>query len=282
MRLRALLLPSTAALMVVASALVALAAEPPLRVAVVDEPTARTIKVSAMREIEVVPDEVVLSLSVITDDEKSPLPAKSENDKRTRAILKTLKSHRIEDKCVKIDCLEVRPEYLHGDLLKYAVTRGIDVTLQDFELLEPILSDALRVGANRVSGILFRTTKHREHQFEARRLAVAYAREKAGHLAELNGLALGKAITIEEEVEGDIHTRGSGGGMGGGMGGMASDSKVDTGRARVVLVGMGKDREGTEVAAQTTPDARQTIAPGTITISATVTITFELKEPKQK
>jgi len=56
-----------------------------------------------------VPDEVVLSLSVITEDEKSPMPAKSENDKRTRAILKTIKSHRIEDKHVKIDCLEVHP-----------------------------------------------------------------------------------------------------------------------------------------------------------------------------
>jgi len=72
-------------------------------------------------------------------------------------------------------------------------------------------------GANRVTGILFRTTKHREHQVEARRLAVAYAKEKAGHLAELNDLALGKAITIEEDVEGDNHTMGSGGGMGGGM-----------------------------------------------------------------
>jgi uncharacterized protein len=282
MRFRVLLLCSIVALIVAASALVALAAEPPVRVALVDAPTTRTIKVSAMREIEVVPDEVVLSLSVITEDEKSPLPAKAENDKRTRAILKTIKSHGVEDKYVKIDCLEIHPVYQHRDqtLIQYTVTRGIDVTLQNFDLLEPILSDALGVGANRVGGILFRTTKHREHQFEARRLAVAYAREKAGHLAELNGLALGKAITIEEEVEGDIHTRGSGG-MGGGMGEMTNSFKANTGRARIVLVGMGKDREGGEVAAQTTPDARQTIAPGTITISATVTITFELKEPKQ-
>ena len=84
------------------------------------------------------------------------------------------------------------------------------------------------MGANTVSGILFRTTKHREHQFEAHQLAVAYAREKAGHLAELNGLALGKAITIEEEVEGDIHTRG----FGGGMGGMAGDSTSNTGQSK--------------------------------------------------
>ena len=60
-----------------------------------------------MREIEVVPNKVVLSLSVTTKDGKSPLPAKSENDKRTRAILKAIKSHRIEDKYIKIDCLVI-------------------------------------------------------------------------------------------------------------------------------------------------------------------------------
>jgi hypothetical protein len=258
-----------AASIVAAMAVATTAAEPPVR----------TIRVSAMREIEVVPDEVVLSLSVITEDKKSPLPAKSENDKRTRAILKTVKSHSIEDKYIKIDCLEIQPVYMRGELQHYSVTRGIDVTLQNFDLLEPILSDALGVGANRVSGILFRTTKHREHQFEARRLVVAYAREKAGHLAELNGLALGKAITIEEEVEGDVHTRGSG--FGGGMGGMTGDPFASASRPRVILVGLGKDRAGTEGAAQTTRDARQTVAPGTITVSATVTITFELKEPRQ-
>ncbi len=148
MRLRASLLCPTAVLIVAASALVALAADAPLRVTLVDEPTARTIKISAMREIEIVPDEVVLSLSVITEDGKSPLPAKAENDKRTRAVLKTVKSHRVEDKYIKIDCLEIRPVYERRDevLIKYTVSRGIDVTLQDFDLLEPILSDALGAG----------------------------------------------------------------------------------------------------------------------------------------
>lgn len=243
------------------------------------EPPMRTIKVSAMREIQVVPDEVVLSFSVVTKDEKSPLPAKSENDNRTRAILRMTNRHRIEDKYVKIDCLEIQPVYMRGEFQHYSVTRGIDITLQDFNLLEPILADALALGADRVSGILFRTTKHREHQFETRRLAVMYAKEKAGHLAELNGLALGKAITIEEEVEGDVHTRGLG--FGGGMGGMAGDPSEGTSRPRVILVGMGKDRPETEGADQTTRNARETVAPGTISVSATVTITFELKEPKQ-
>lgn len=232
-----------------------------------------------MREIDVAPDEVVLSLYVVTEDEKSPLPAKAENDNRTRDILKAIKNRHIEDKDVKIDCLEIEQILRRGEweILKYRVTRGIDVTLQDFSLLEPVLSDALQRGANKVRGILFRTTKHREHQFEARRLGVMYAKEKAGHLAELNGLALGKAITIEEEVEGDIHTRGAG--MGG-FGGMAGPGEASTRTARLSLVSAAQPREEKRDAATAAGDAATTVAPGVITISATVVITFELNEPK--
>jgi uncharacterized protein YggE len=146
MRMRAL---PICLIVVLSIAAVALAAEPP----------ARTIKVSAMRAIEVVPDEVVLSPSVVAEDDKSPIAAKAENDRRTRAILAALKKHHIDDKYIKIDCLEMRPSHHPGtrELLDYSVTRGIDVTLQDFNLLEPVLSDSLQAGANRVSGILFRS-----------------------------------------------------------------------------------------------------------------------------
>ena len=263
MRMRALPICLSVVLTMAAAAL---AAEPP----------ARTIKVSAMRSIEVVPDEVVLSLSVVAEDEESPIVAKALNDKRTRAILAALKKHRIDDKYIKIDCLEMRPSHHPntGELVDYRVTRGIEITLQDFNRLEPVLSDSLQAGANRVSGILFRTTKHREHQIEARRLAVAYAKEKAGHLAELNDLALGKAITIEEDVEGDSHTIGSGG-----MGGAGGMSMSDKGTSKFMLASMTKDEKKADAKTPATPDAGQTIAPGTITVSATVTITFELKEP---
>lgn len=41
----------------------------------------------------------------------------------------------------------------------------------------------------------------RKHQVEARRLAVEYARDKAVHLAELNQMKLGAAVSITEDVE---------------------------------------------------------------------------------
>jgi uncharacterized protein len=265
MRLQCFTFCLTAAGIIAAMTVVATGAEPP----------ARTIKVSAASQIDVVPDEVVLSLSVNAEDKKDLLLAKSENDKRTRQILNALRNRHIEEKYIQIDCLEIEPRYAKDteELRAFAATRGIDITLRDFDLLEPVLADALQAGANRVRGILFRTTKHRQQQFEARRLAVVYAKEKAGHLAELNGLALGKAIAIEESTEGNIHTPVSAS--------VAPLPEANATSVQMHLVSARDDEAEKKNAPSAGSGALTTIAPGVITISATVTITFELTERKQ-
>jgi uncharacterized protein YggE len=236
------------------------------------EPMERTVTVSGMSQIQVVPDEVVLSLSVKTEDEKDLLKAKADNDQRTNKILKLVKESGVEDKQIKIDCLEIHQQYDRDhELLKHCVNRGIDVTLNDFSLVEKVLSDALQAGATGVSGVLFTTTKHREYQFETRRLAVEFAREKASHLAELNGVALGKPVRIEEGVEGDNHTFGGGMAMGSAM---VQENSHET---RTQLVSLKEDVTQKKSPADAPPNNTGTVAPGQLTISATVTITFELK-----
>jgi len=56
-------------------------------------------------------------------------------------------------------------------------------------------------------------------------------------------------------------------------------SVSDKGKPKFILASMTKDEKRRMPELRQTPDAGQTIAPGTITVSATVTITFELKEP---
>ena len=231
----------------------------------------RSITVSARADIKVAPDRVLLTLSVHTEDAKDLLAAKADNDNRTRAVLALADKYGIPEKHFLIDSIDMGPQYQRMVLVGYRVDRDIEITLDDFALLEPVLSDALAAGATGVHGVLFVTTKHREQQFEARKLAVEHAKEKAAHLAELNGLKLGKAIRIEESVEGDIHTEGFG------FGGMAaSDAGERPGRAKIHLVAA--DLPATKRGEKPPASPRKPIAPGQLTISATVTITFELTE----
>jgi uncharacterized protein YggE len=246
------------------------------------EPPARTITVSAMAEFEVPPTEVVLSLAVVTENEDL-LIAKQFNDAFTRDVLKLGAKHSVPAEHFELDTLSIQPKYEgksyfgRGELVGYVVTRGIDVTLRDFDQLEPVLSGALAAGANRVGGILWRTMDHRKHQFEARRRAVEHAKEKASHLAELNGLKLGRAIKIEEDVEGRWNRETGGFGGIGAISGAAPPSPDGPGpvdhRFRLVSA-QPKLRPATRE--EPVQHTSGTVAPGTITVSAEVMITFEL------
>jgi uncharacterized protein len=280
-----------------------------------DDKPARTVKVSAMSDIRVVPDEVVITLAVVTEN-KQLLSAKAENDEKTCKVLDLAGKYHMEKGSFQIDEMYINPRYSRRQVQQslpfaaskasgedeefagYTVKRQITVTLRDFAIMEPIISDALSVGANRMEELLFRTTKNREYQFETRKRAVEFAKEKAGHLAELNGLKLGKAINMEEDVEGSRNTIGMASvavpfetlSLPAPRDSMVSRSReslpqTEAGRTPDFRTGRSGNREfiqvsntRTEDAPQSTP-AKQPIAPGFITISSTVTITFELIVP---
>lgn len=233
----------------------------------------RSIKVSAMSEIKVVPDEVVLALEIRTRD-KQLLVSKINNDKTTANVLSLAEAHSIPADDMKVTNLDLRPdfgEYGRRQIaaIAYDFTRSVEVRLTDFEKIEPFLSDAIHAGVSEVSSMHFRVGNQRKHQLEARKLAVEYAKEKAEHLTELTGMKLGTPIRIEEDVEENSDA----GGMAG-MGGMSSvirvPEKVDglaskQGTATFVSFQEAKDEEREELN-----------APGQIIIRANVTIEFEM------
>ncbi|MBN2024786.1 MAG: SIMPL domain-containing protein [Pirellulales bacterium] len=242
-----------------------------LQSALVAREPVRSVRVSAKAEIAVVPDEVLLTFSIDTEN-KDLLRAKAENDKLTRAVLALGPKHGLPAEQLTMTGLDMGPRYerRRADqepvFVGYEVSRSIEVSIRDFTKLEPVLADALAAGVTNVGDLLFRTRKHHEYQVEAREKAVGYAREKARHLAELNGLALGEALEIVEDVEGDEHTWGMGG-MGGGM---AEARPAGPARFRLVA----DEREAKGVPATASGEAL--LAPGTITIRSTVTITYEM------
>ncbi len=129
-----------------------------------------------------------------------------------------------------------------------------------------MVSDALAAGITRLDEVLYVTTKHREYQFQARELAMDIAKEKAGHLAEMNGLKLGKPIRIEISLQGG---RGTGWNL---------MRRAAVGRAKVHLVSMAAETRTTPRRSDKRPVKQQPIAPGLISIQCTVKINFEMIE----
>jgi uncharacterized protein YggE len=217
----------------------------------------RLITVSGDAEVKVAPDEVIITLGVETWNEDLEV-AKSENDQRVRKIIDTVKQHGVEEKHVQTDHRSIEPRYRdqweHRTFIGYFVRKTVVVTLKDITLFEDLLSSVLKAGANYLHGIQFRTTELRKHRDKARALAIKAAREKAHALAGELGQKVGKPHSIQEGYGGWGYFRGWGSRWGGGM------------MQNVVQQGAGGTAAG-----------ESSIAPGQISVTAQVTVSFELE-----
>ncbi len=209
------------------------------------EGTVREITVTGRAEVRVVPDQAVLSVAVETMNEKLR-QAKWENDEKVAYVFKAIRNLGLDADQVKTDFINIEPVYEHSriekKLLGFNVKTSIVITLEKIDLVADVLSAVLESGANRVSGLEFRTTEFRQHRDRAMLMALDAAKVKAHEMAERLGCRIGKPLSIDEGLPG-IYPR------------------VSNTVQSMESIGYWMDGP---------------IAPGQISIPATVTVTFEL------
>lgn len=221
------------------------AAEPPL------------ITVSGQAEVKVAPDEVVFTLEVKKID-KDLSVAKSRNDESVRNILGLARRFNVPTQEVKTDYISVEMKY-STDLISdeddpnarkvkrvfigYEVSKTVIVRFTDLPRFEEFFSEVLKAGVSRINSVEFRTSQIRKFKDEARALAIRAAKEKATALTKEIGQSIGKAHSIREE---GYRTSAASNNFSTTVGGSFSD------------------------------DENSTIAPGMITVTAQVTVSFIL------
>lgn len=218
---------------------------------------ARPITTTGDAEIKVAPDEVILILGVETWD-KNIQNAKKQNDDRVKKITALTKDFGIDPKHVQTDQINVEPRYRNGlytdaDFIGYFVRKTMVITLKDVSKFEDVFTGALSAGATHVQGVQFRTTELRKYRDQARALAIQAAREKARALAGELGRKIGEPQSIQENQSSWWSSYSAR------WGGTMSQNVVQN-----VGGGSAFSEEGT-------------FAPGQISISARVTVTFDLE-----
>ena len=216
----------------------------------------RVINVTGDAEVRVVPDEVVITLGVETDDMQIDV-AKEKNDERVQKVLALTEEYGIEPKHVQTEYIDIEPRYDYDDVfLGYFVRKTIVVTLKDISLFEGFLTDALKEGVNYVHGIEFRTTELRKYRDQARDLAIQAAKEKAEDLAGALDQTVGLPQTITENRNWWWSSYGSwwGSRRGGSM-------------AQNVIQNVGEPAATGEGA----------FAPGQVVVQASITVSFKLE-----
>ncbi len=202
-----------------------------------------SISVSGTGKASVVPDQVVLTLGVVTQD-PTAVVAKTDNDKAIASVLKYLQSLKIESKNIQtqVVSLDKRQDYQTKEF-SYVASQDIVVNLMDVGVYETLIAGVMNQGVNSISNVTFKTSKTSELEKQTRILAVENARTKAEQYANALGQELGKAITVQEQGQGGT---------------------FPVARANFVMK-MEDD------------SADQTLAVGEIQVVSSVSITFELK-----
>ena len=221
-------------------------------------PASHPITTTGDAEVKVAPDQVIFVLGVETWD-KDIKVAKKQNDDRIRRIMAVTKDYAIEPQFVQTDQISVDPRYRNGtyndaDFIGYFVSKTIVITLKDVSKFEDVYTGVLSAGANHVQGIQFRTTELRKYRDQARALAIQAAQEKAAALAGAMGQKIGKPQSIQENSSG-----------------WSSSYSARWGGAMTQNVIQNAGGDGS------TFNEEGTFAPGQISISARVSVTFELE-----
>jgi uncharacterized protein YggE len=175
--------------------------------------------VSGNAEIKVAPDQAILRFAIVAE-EKTLDAAAAKVDSVVKDVNSFLATNKIESQYVNTDLIRINPVYSRdnsvfqgslqrsrqntrndADQLKpigYSATRQLSVTVSDLAKLETIYKGLLSSGVNKIQGVDFRTTELRKHRDAARLKAVKAAREKATALAEELGAKLAGVQTINE------------------------------------------------------------------------------------
>ncbi len=214
------------------------------------------ITVSGRAEVRVQPDEVVFTLGVESVD-KDMLAAKKRTDDSVREVLAIARRNNVKPEDVQTSQISVQPKYNTDDLdyeqrrnlkrefVGYQVSKTTAVILRDISRFDSLLSDVLKAGVTRLSNVEFRNSKIRQHRDQARAMAIKAAQEKAKLLAGEIGQSIGPAYSIIESGE----------------------NRYDNATQNV-----------SRVAERVSEESEGAIAPGSISVTAQVTVSFRLMQ----
>lgn len=165
----------------------------------------RHVTVSGEGQLLARPDIARISSGVVSEAE-SAKEALSANSAVMDGLLAGLKAAGIASEDIKTTSFDVAPRYQHnrdGSVPRmegYRVSNDVTVIVRDLARLGPLLDQLVKLGANRIGGLSFDIDKIEALQNEARKKAVANARQRAELYATAAGARIGKVLVISEDV----------------------------------------------------------------------------------
>lgn len=213
-----------------------------------DNALPRIVSVAGLGEVKARPDMATISTGVVSEA-VSAKDALAKNNAAMAAVIAALKNAGIGEDDIQTSGFSVSPKYppyqpnqTTQRIVGYTVSNQVTANVKNLKNLGAILDTLVQSGSNQISGITFGIDEPKKALDEARKKAVADARAKAELYAEAAGVSLGRVVQISEQT--------------------------------AITPPVPMMRMAVEAAAT---DAAVPIAAGQQTVSATVSIVFELQ-----
>jgi len=202
------------------------------------------INVSGEGKVKIAPDQASISISIETKGTKAE-EVKRENDKKMDAILKFIKNSNIAKEDYQTQRISLNPNYDYEKKKhNYIATQSVQILLKDLSKYDVLMEGLVNEGINRIDNVEFKSSKMKELQSDARKLAMKDTKAKAEDYVSVLGQKLGKAILI------------------------ADNSKIVSPQPRMyAMKSMAMDESA----------SRETLAVGEIEITANVSVSFILE-----
>jgi uncharacterized protein len=150
-----------------------------------------------------IPDTALISLGV-TKEATTVETAQNQVNQIIGAITKDIKKLGLEDKNIKTSNYSVNPTYNYDRGTQtpngYSVNATIEIRITPIEKANQAIDLATKDGATQVGNMQFvlNEDKQKELENQARKAAIAQAKEKAKQIANEAGINLGRIIDVQE------------------------------------------------------------------------------------
>ena len=159
------------------------------------------ISVSGTASISLAPDIATIVLGVESIDE-TVADARSTAASAMAGIVNVLTEAGVADEDIQTQRLSIQPQYDYSsekrELIGFTVVNIVNVTVRDIDSVGSIIDKSVEAGGDltRIQSIYFSVDDTEPYEDQLIADAVQDATDKAGRLADLTGVALGKPLAI--------------------------------------------------------------------------------------
>jgi uncharacterized protein YggE len=163
-----------------------------------DSKNTALVTVMGEGKIKIVPDQVVISLSIETKGTETKA-VKEQNDAKTAAVLKGIKKWGLAPADLQTQRVSLQPSYDYETKKTFIhANQSISLLLRDLSKYDGLMTDMVTAGITNISSVVFQSSQQAKLQSSVRKLAMQNAVEKAQDYLSVVGQKVGKVQSISD------------------------------------------------------------------------------------